>query len=142
MDIPTIAPFSSSSSKRFATRWILDEDATRHVCNEPNMFSNNDEATVWVAFSSASKHDMKPTPRRLANVFYDPHSKVNVFALGAAQRVDPTFEVCWKDRGLYSYSVKVGSFSRRHRVLVEHGFSQRHSLVRSWLSGYCLSSLQ
>jgi hypothetical protein len=46
MAIPTIAPFSSSSSDPFARRWILDEDATRHVYNEPNMFDDDDKATV------------------------------------------------------------------------------------------------
>jgi hypothetical protein len=105
------------------------------------MFDDDDKATIWVVFSSANKHDIKSTPRRLVNVFFDPHSKVNVFSVEAAQRVDPTFEVHWKDRGLYSHGVRVGSFSRRHRVFVEHGFSQRHSLVRSWLSGCYLPSL-
>ena len=142
MAIPTIAPFLSSSSDPFVARWILDEDATHHVCNEPNMFDNDNKATIWVVFSSANKHNIKSTPRRLANVFYDPYSKVNIFALQAAQQVDSTFEVHWEDRGLYSHGVRVGLFSRRHRVFVEHGFSQRHSLVRSWLSGCCLPSLQ
>jgi len=141
MAIPTIAPFSSSSSDPFTARWILDKDATHHVCNELNMFNDDNKATLWVVFSSANKHDIKLTPRRLTNVFYDPHSEVNVFAVEAAQRVDPTFEIHWKDRGLYSHGVRIGSFSRRHRVFVEYGFSQRHSLVRSWLSGCCLPSL-
>jgi hypothetical protein len=75
MAIPTIAPFSSSSSDPFVARWILDENATRHVCNELNMFDDDNKATVWVVFPSANKHDIKLMPRRLTNVFYDPHLK-------------------------------------------------------------------
>jgi hypothetical protein len=74
MAIPTIAPFSSSSSDPFARRWILDKDATRHVCSEPNMFDDDNKTTLWVVFSSANKHNIKSTPRRLVNVFYNPRS--------------------------------------------------------------------
>jgi hypothetical protein len=104
-------------------------DATRHVCNQDSMF-DDDDTTVRVVFASAIQHDIKP--RRLMNVFFDPSAKVNTFAIKAAQRADPTFEVRWEDRTLYSNGVLVGKFSRRQRVFVEFGAPQRHRL-RSWL---------
>jgi hypothetical protein len=91
---------------------------------------DDDDTTVRVVFASAIQHDIKP--RRLTNVSFNPFAKVNVFAIRYAQWADPTFEVHWEDRTLYSNGVLVGKFSRRHRVFVEFGIPQRHSLSSWW----------
>jgi hypothetical protein len=50
------------------------------------MFDDEHKTSVWVVFLSPStdEGDMYYTPRRLANVSFDPDSEVNIFALKAA----------------------------------------------------------